>query len=992
MPQSNSPDSNRHPSMTQPKSIISTRNQYQQHQQQQQSLGSSLARSFVYSSFKPSYSPINESLQVHTPDSIHEYSADLAGIGVPDADIELDEDAIIDTENNTGEVSRYIPNAEPRECRPEEETTPLFPYDDDEDDSTNYTTMLTDLEALKTQEDRVSVNDIVRFVKEADAQQWLNACVLGPAHYLPSVFLGTLLNVLDGVSYGMIIFPLGEAVFSNLGPTGLSMFYVSTILCQLVFSLGGSAFKSGVGSEMIEVTPFFHQMATSIMVKLQSESENGSIDVNKKIITTTIFTYAISSIITGLCFGLLGRCKLGKLVGFFPRHILVGCIGGVGYFLVVTGIEVSSRLEGGISYNIPTLEYLIEPLPFIQWVIPLVLAAILVLIQRVNRNPLVVPAFLVLIFVLFHVLVAVVPTWNLDKARDYGWVFASESSNEKWYAFYEYYDFKLCDWWLVLHQTPTMLALTFFGVLHVPINVPAFALTTGMDTYDVDRELMAHGVSNFVSGLFGAIPNYLVYTNSVLFFRSGADSRLSGVMLAIATTGIMFIGPVLIGYIPVTVVGLLIYLLGYELLKESIWDTFGRLRKFEYATIIIIVITMGAWDFVYGILVGILLACVSFVIEAGRKPVISEIYTGEYARSIVVRHPKQIEFLKDVGNQICVLKLSGSLFFGSIGGLEDKIRAMFELANYKRQPIRYLILDLNDVTTFDFSATEGFKRIRNLLMERNCYFILSSIEDKSCNIVESLKFCGLWETEEHTEKIQMFNTLNSALEWCENKFLENYRQIITRPQESIAVNTGNNGYGSISPIIGTPRQVQFIKAARKHKLDEMKEQDQILRKLNGVTERRVSMSNMKQPLYLILQVMQGLSKRTEESFWIKLLPYLKRVQFKKGDIIYEKGVHDPTVFMIESGLVDFKIEFNDLKFSISSSELPLTMFGDIAIVNSNRRIKYMANTMTVVWVLDYTSIEKLQRDNSEIYEELLLVFLRLTTQRMESVTSNVLIS
>lgn len=47
--------------------------------------------------------------------------------------------------------------------------------------------------------------------------------------------------------------------------------------------------------------------------------------------------FALSSILTGLAFGLLGWLKLGSLSEFFPRHILVGCIGGVGAFLFVTG-------------------------------------------------------------------------------------------------------------------------------------------------------------------------------------------------------------------------------------------------------------------------------------------------------------------------------------------------------------------------------------------------------------------------------------------------------------------------------------------------------------------------------------------------------------------------------------------------------------------------------------------------------------------------------
>jgi hypothetical protein len=49
----------------------------------------------------------------------------------------------------------------------------------------------------------------------------------------------------------MILFPLGQSVFSDLGPDGLSIFYVSCIISQLVYSSGGSIFKGGIGSEMV---------------------------------------------------------------------------------------------------------------------------------------------------------------------------------------------------------------------------------------------------------------------------------------------------------------------------------------------------------------------------------------------------------------------------------------------------------------------------------------------------------------------------------------------------------------------------------------------------------------------------------------------------------------------------------------------------------------------------------------------------------------------
>ncbi|GMG08204.1 unnamed protein product [[Candida] boidinii] len=180
---------------------------------------------------------------------------------------------------------------------------------------------------------------------------------------------------------------------------------------------------------MIEVTPFFHSMAFSILSQVGEENQDA-------VISTTIVTFAISSIVTGLVFFLLGKCKLGSLVGFFPRHILVGCIGGVGYFLVVTGIEVSSRLEGGLFYNLPTLKFLIQPLTLLQWTVPLALTFILIVIQHHNNSALIVPLFFISVFILFHLLVLVVPSWSIEAARNSGWVFGAQQTNEPCFNFF----------------------------------------------------------------------------------------------------------------------------------------------------------------------------------------------------------------------------------------------------------------------------------------------------------------------------------------------------------------------------------------------------------------------------------------------------------------------------------------------------------------------------------------------------------------------------
>lgn len=256
--------------------------------------------------------------------------------------------------------------------------------------------------------------------------------VAEPAGYLPAVVLGALLNVLDALSYGMILFPLGEPLFEKLGPAGISMFYVSCIVSQLTFSFGGSIFKGGVGSEMIEVVPFFHKMAFTILATVGEENP-------KAVISTTITSYAISSVITGFVFFLMGICRFGYIVGFIPRHILIGCIGGVGWFLIATGLEVTARLDGNLEYNLTTLHKLFEKSTILLWVIPLVLGVFLYRSSKVFTGKYYLPSFILMIPAVFYFFVLSLPQLEVPSLREKGWVFAAPDADEPWWYFYTLY-------------------------------------------------------------------------------------------------------------------------------------------------------------------------------------------------------------------------------------------------------------------------------------------------------------------------------------------------------------------------------------------------------------------------------------------------------------------------------------------------------------------------------------------------------------------------
>lgn len=139
-------------------------------------------------------------------------------------------------------------------------------------------------------------------------------------------------------------------------------FFASCFVSQLIFS-SRSIFKGGNGSMMIEIVPFLHVIAFSISDRL------GGIENSHQVIATTMAAYALTSLLTGLTFFLLGYLRLGAFVEFFPRVVLVGCIGGVGAFLVITGVQVCAGLENEkLEFSIPLIKRFFETDLFILWV------------------------------------------------------------------------------------------------------------------------------------------------------------------------------------------------------------------------------------------------------------------------------------------------------------------------------------------------------------------------------------------------------------------------------------------------------------------------------------------------------------------------------------------------------------------------------------------------------------------------------------------------
>lgn len=353
---------------------------------------------------------------------------------------------------------------------------------------------------------------------------------------------------------------------------GIRMFLYSTIVAQLVFTWK-SHFSSPIGLEMVENVPFYHEFAAICIAHCGYGIEA---------LVNLFFMFGISSVLVGTVFYGLGKYELGRVVYFFPTHVLVGCIGGIGFYLCKTGLEVTMDAAFSIRHLLDDWNLLLVTFAF---------EILLRILERVTldadgkpRYTLLSPIYFCMITPMFYLglMIFQIP---LEDARDEGYFFpkiatAGSSSGidnagsdvNFWQVIVE--DKGMFDLWTVLdvrmislsamvEALPTMVALTLFSLIHVPINIPSLGISTKQDV-EMNNELVAHGYSNFIVGILGCgLQNYLAYTQSVVYDRSGGRGKRSGVAVAAVTACLFVIGPtIVVPYIPRSMAGALLLHVG----------------------------------------------------------------------------------------------------------------------------------------------------------------------------------------------------------------------------------------------------------------------------------------------------------------------------------------------------------------------------------------------------------------------------------------------
>jgi SulP family sulfate permease len=149
--------------------------------------------------------------------------------------------------------------------------------------------------------------------------------------------------------------------------------------------------------------------------------------------------------------------------------------------------------------------------------------------------------------------------------------------------------------------------------------------------------------------------------------------------------------------------------LGLSFIVEWVWDKRRLLPPLEYAVVVVILAGIIVWGFLTGVVIGLVLAVMLFVISYGRIELVREVAFGETYRSNVDRPADERAELRGLSDRVQILRASGFVFFGSTNRLLERIRGRLE-----DTPPRFLVIDLRRVTGVDSSAVVSFVKVLRL--------------------------------------------------------------------------------------------------------------------------------------------------------------------------------------------------------------------------------------------------------------------------------------
>ncbi len=243
------------------------------------------------------------------------------------------------------------------------------------------------------------------------------------------------------------------------------------------------------------------------------------------------------------------------------------------------------------------------------------------------------------------------------------------------------------------------------------------------DRHNSNTELIAQGVGNICSGLFGGIPATGAIARTAANVKNGGRSPISGIVHALVLLLILVVLMPLAAWIPMPIIAAILFMVAYNMCE---WRSFVKLCRTAPATdILVLVVTFVltvVFDLVVAIAVGMVLAVVLFM-----KRMADNTSVRTWTRDSGNENSR----LKPIPDRVTVLEIDGPMFFASADKFSD---LTFE------DDTKVVILRMHDVPALDATATRNLFSVLNNCKEKEITLLLAHVGDQPLAVMKRAGF------------------------------------------------------------------------------------------------------------------------------------------------------------------------------------------------------------------------------------------------------------
>ena len=475
-------------------------------------------------------------------------------------------------------------------------------------------------------------------------------------------------DLVAGITVGLVALPLAMAFAIASGLSPQAGIYCAIITGFLISALGGSRFQIGgpTGAFVVVVAGIVSRYGVDGLF--------------------------MCTLMAGVMLMVMGLTGTGSAVKYIPRPVIVGFTNGIA--VVIASTQLKDFL--GLTIDIPgefleRLRVIGANLDLVSWPSIGLGTASLLTIVLVNRFLPRIPGYIVALF--GGTLASVAFGLQVDTV---GSRFGEIPAGLPHFAVPAFRPS------LILDLLSPAVTVAMLGAIESLLSA-VVADRLGGDRHNPNTELVAQGVANIASPLFGGLPATGAIARTATNIRSGARTPVAGMLHAVTLLVILLYAAPLAAHVPLPVLAAILFVVARNMGE---WGEIPELLKHSYTDVAVWLATFSLTvlaDLTVAVEVGMVLAALLFIRRVARTTTVSRV-TPDYIRA---GWPHILQG-KDIPADVAVFRIHGPFLFGAT----DKLQAITEDLE-SLPPV--VILRLRNTTAIDATGLSAIADLADAL-------------------------------------------------------------------------------------------------------------------------------------------------------------------------------------------------------------------------------------------------------------------------------------